>query len=135
MTKNIILKQNKNDMNIRDLKIDDIVFYDNKKYRVKGIDPGRIIVRNESERICCSKVISLQPIPITDDLLEKIGAKLIEGIYYLDDGQIAIQVEINHIWNLSINKGIQDYEKKIYYLHQLQHELYDAGIDIKIELE
>lgn len=123
-------------MDTKDLRIGDFVYYLNEKWKIIEITRKQVIICKENLRKCGYTDISdIKPIPITDDLLKTIGAKLIEGIYYLDNGQIAIQVEINHIWNLSINKGIQDYEKKICYLHQLQHELYEVGVDIKISLE
>lgn len=135
-------------MDVRDLRIDDTVLYNNKKYRIERIekvDTEEIMIRNEYERQW-SKVINLQPIPITDELLEKIGFKKSIRVkrsrscgFFSNIGNILIWHEYEkgkYIIRIVSNKlSVVLTIKYISYLHQLQHELYDAGIDIKIELE
>ena len=37
-------------------------------------------------------------------------------------------------WVISVANDVNMYEKKIKYLHQLQHELWDAGIDLNLSI-
>ena len=70
----------------------------------------------------------MKPIPITDELLEKIGfSKDGIGIFQVENFKydfVAMQVDAERI-----------YKSGIIFLHQLQHEMFDAGIECKIELE
>ena len=74
----------------------------------------------------------LHPIEITEDFLNKISRYNRDGVWFINV-DAAIKRE-GRFWNLSIVNDVNDYEKKIKYLHQLQHELWDAGENINIEL-
>ena len=71
----------------------------------------------------------LHPIEITEKLLDKISKSTdCYGVWYIGM-HTAIKKE-GRFWNLSIVNDENDYEKRIKYVHQLQHELWDAGIDV-----
>ena len=74
----------------------------------------------------------LHPIEITEDFLNKISRYNRDGVWFINV-DAAIKRE-GRFWNLSIVNDVNDYEKRIKYVHQLQHELWDAGIDVNIEL-
>lgn len=81
----------------------------------------------------------LRPIPLTDELLLNIGAKEIEivGHHYLYIGNKEQSILLHHsryAYVLTAEYYRISVRKPIKYLHQLQHELYDAGIELKIEL-
>ena len=74
----------------------------------------------------------LHPIEITEKLLDKISKSTdCYGVWYIGM-HTAIKKE-GRFWNLSIVNDVNDYEKRIRYVHQLQHELWDAGENINIE--
>ena len=74
----------------------------------------------------------LHPIEITEDFLNKISRYNRDGVWFINV-DTAIKRE-GRFWNISIVNDVNDYEKRIRYVHQLQHELWDAGIDVNIEL-
>ena len=74
----------------------------------------------------------LHPIEITEDLLNKISRYNRDGVWFINV-DAAIKRE-GRLWNLSIVNDVNDYEKRIRYVHQLQHELWDAATEINIEL-
>ena len=119
-------------MEIRDLKIGDWIYsgtYD-KVTAIIGNDAEKVQIVRQGQKFNIA-VEDVKPIKLTGELVKKIGFKLIDDAYYYKDAAIR---KDEYAWNLSINKGIQDYEKRIFYLHELQHELYDNGIDIEINL-
>ena len=73
----------------------------------------------------------LHPIEITEDFLNKISRYNRDGVWFINV-DAAIKRE-GRFWNLSIVNDVNDYEKRIRYVHQLQHELWDAGENINIE--
>lgn len=73
----------------------------------------------------------LHPIEITEDLLNKISRYNRDGVWFTNV-DAAIKRE-GRFWNISIVNDVNDYEKRIRYVHQLQHELWDAGENINIE--
>ena len=73
----------------------------------------------------------LHPIEITEDFLNKISRYNRDGVWFINV-DAAIKRE-GRFWNLSIVNDVNDYEKRIRYIHQLQHELWDAGENINIE--
>ena len=72
----------------------------------------------------------LHPIEITEDFLNKISRYNRDGVWFINV-DAAIKRE-GRFWNLSIVNDENDYEKRIKYVHQLQHELWDAGIDLNL---
>lgn len=120
-------------MEIKDLKIGDWIYsgtYD-KVTAIIGNDAEKVQIVRQGQKFNIA-VEDVKPIKLTSKLLEKIGFDPIDYTYYYKDAAIR---EDEYAWNLSINKGIQDYEKRIFYLHELQHELWDNDIEIKIELQ
>lgn len=131
-------------MNIQDLRVGDFVYQEDKIGKILAIGPEQI-------SICIGKkykyvyISDIQPIPITDELLEKMG---FDNTIRVDKSRcykFASNKNTIYIWHTykmnkySImtldNTSSMIGEKRVSYLHQLQHELYDAEIDIKIELE
>lgn len=74
----------------------------------------------------------LHPIEITEDFLNKISRYNRDGVWFINV-DAAIKRE-GRFWNLSIVNDVNDYEKRIRYVHQLQHELWDAGENINIDV-
>ena len=74
----------------------------------------------------------LHPIEITEDFLNKISRYNRDGVWFINV-DAAIKRE-GRFWNLSIVNDVNDYEKRIRYVHQLQHELWDARENINIDL-
>ena len=74
----------------------------------------------------------LHPIEITEDFLNKISRYNRDGVWFINV-DTAIKRE-GRFWNISIVNDVNDYEKRIRYVHQLQHELWDAGENINIDL-
>ena len=145
MTKNIILKQNKNDMDTRDLRIGDFVYYTDEKCKIIEISRSQVaMLRGRLYKCGLTDVSDIQPIPLTDELLEKIAfknkirASHSLGYRFVSDTCYALIWHIKesdaYLIRTLNNESVTIGEKRISYLHQLQHELYDAG-DIKIELE
>ena len=124
-------------MNIKDIKVGDWVNVE-VNIRTHEMLPMQIkeILSN------CIKVKSsmsqdpqfehLHPIEITEDFLNKISRYNRDGVWFINV-DAAIKRE-GRFWNLSIVNDVNDYEKRIRYVHQLQHELWDAGENINIDL-
>ena len=125
-------------MDIRELRIGDwIETHGYSKVSSIG-DDNFVYVRHYGPRFKLLAV-DCNPIPLTDELLEKIGAKEIniEGFHYLYIGNKEQSVLLHHsryAYVFTTECYVISVRKPIKYLHQLQHELYDAGIEIKIEL-
>lgn len=113
----------------KELRVGDIVTYFGKTVTVKAInDSGEVEITSNDNDNSIVYISNLQSISLTDKLLEKIGfkCKYTVPIYEYDDCQYDLMH--NSFQSLSCDKN------NIKYLHQLQHELYDSGIEVKIEL-
>ncbi len=81
----------------------------------------------------------LEPIPITDELLEKVGFNFagFDG-YRMCEKYYNLGIKkYNEYYHFSYNGTvISDYpiSKAIRYLHELQHEMFDAGIEFEIKI-
>ena len=145
-------------MDIRELRIGDIVTTNGKpkgtkkgnyyrvieidsKNRLKNLIGSAIIESAIDKRIgqVCAWVDYLKPIPLTDVLITKMGFKNIAvGDYHLTvcDSGILLSKALSY-YRLAITEYsscIEYTSKLIKNLYELQHELYDAGIELKIEL-
>ena len=145
-------------MDIREIRIGDIVTTNGKPmgtkegdyYQVIEIDSknklddfvGSVTIESVSDKSfgqVCVWVDYLEPIPLTDKLLERLGFEpIFNGNYHkhIDNFDLLL---IDLVTSYEI--VIEDYDlgrmmgnKSIKYLHQLQHELYDTGVEFKIEL-
>jgi len=83
---------------------------------------------------------SIEPIPITDELLEKIGIKFMlrnntSRVYMIEFCSVQKIVNTDYYTFIAEagRKNIRT-SKHVKYLHELQHELFDAGIDFEIKL-
>lgn len=133
-------------LDIRSLRIGDFVSQGDEKCEIVGLGVGkdRIVMRGRNKYRFIN-ISDIHPIPITDELLEKIGfknkirASHSLGYRFVSDTGYALIWHIKesdaYLIRTLNNESVMIGEKRISYLHQLQHELYDAGIDIKIELE
>ena len=145
-------------MDIRELRVGDIVTTNGKPMGTKKGDYYRVIEidsKNKLDDLVGSAAIEsvsdkysrvgawvdyLNPIPLTDELLKKIGAQEIniEGHHFISIGCENNGVLLHHsryAYALTTEYYRIAVRKPIKYLHQLQHELYDAGIEFKIELQ
>jgi len=133
-------------MDTRDLRIGDFVYYEDRKCKIREISRSQVaICMGKLYRFGYLDISDIQPIPLTDELLEKIGfknkirASHSLGYRFVSDTCYALIWHIKesdaYLIRTLNNESVMIGEKRISYLHQLQHELYDAGIDIKIELE
>lgn len=123
-------------MNKRDLRIDDwvnvevnIQTHEMQPMQVKEILSNCIKTKYSLNQD--PQFEHLHPIEITEDFLNKISRHNRDGVWFINV-DAAIKRE-GRFWNLSIVNDVNDYEKRIRYVHQLQHELWDAGENINIE--
>ena len=144
-------------MDIRELRIGDIVTTNGitagtKKgdhYKVIGIDAinkfeehiGSVELEDVNDRfnyIGGSWVNYVEPIKLTDELVEKIGLKFLlrnnaSRVYTI--GICSVQKIVNTDYYTFIaeagRRNIRT-SKHIKYLHELQNELFDAGVKFKI---
>jgi hypothetical protein len=142
-------------MNEKDLKIGDIVTtmfsINGHYYKVIAINStDKLCFRNEKTLVGSvtlksvvdeynqsvgSWVDYLNPIKITDELLEKIGYRKTEvmenGLTSFTYNEICIlHSKDDKMWRFHTNMST----KLIEYVHQLQHEMYDSGEEFKTEL-
>ena len=130
-------------MNIRQLQLDDLILYSGKVCRVTAVrldNDGKVraVVENDD---FCGFVDEIEPIPLTEAILEKNGFVLIdekEKMYRLnlaEDESVCVTADFKceepfvHVRNTC-------YQATPYcrYVHQLQHALRLCGIEMKIEL-
>ena len=124
-------------MDIRELIIEDRVYRPCCNDTVVEIRKNGIIGLERNRGVIPFK--DLKPIPLKDKLLERLGFEpIFNGNYHkhIDNFDLLL---IDLVTSYEI--VIEDYDlgrmmgnKSIKYLHQLQHELYDAGVEFKIEL-
>ena len=75
----------------------------------------------------------LHPIEITEELLNEISKSYgIYGVSYINT-KVSVCKD-GSLWDAIVVNDINYYEKRIKYIHQLQHELWDAGENINIDL-
>ena len=77
----------------------------------------------------------LHPIELTESLIINNKIAICEGCYGIWNIGTDITMErYEDYWVISVANDTNIYEKKIKYLHQLQHELWYAGENINIDL-
>ena len=77
----------------------------------------------------------LHPIELTESLIINNKIAICEGCYGIWNIGTDITMErYEDYWVISVANDTNIYEKKIKYHHQLQHELWDAGENINIDL-
>ena len=119
-------------MDIRELRIGDKVTYVGRIVTIRAIyETGHVeFLMKDKDRVIeftinCKDV---EPIPLTDKLLKKIG------FTPMGDSRFALTDVALHKYDAINYMFVTRYTHKlIKYLHQLQHELYDADIELKIE--
>ena len=121
-------------MDIRELRIGDKVTHLGRIVTIRAIyETGHVefLMRNGTNGPLFELTINVKdinPIPLTDELLKKIGFECHYTVPIYEYGNCMYDLMFNSFHYLSCDKN------NIKYLHQLQHELYDAGIEFKIEL-
>ena len=136
-------------MNTRDLRIGDKVLYDGLVYEITQLnDLSARILRNGYGRLVLSG--ELEPIQITDELLEKLCFEkkayacedtnpednLDYYIFNIGDYEIVLDLgDVVDSYDGKCNIQIDKKEEllfcdKISYLHELQHLLWDAKVEI-----
>ena len=124
-------------MDKRDLRIDDWVNVEVNIYthKMRSVQVKEILsncIKTKYSLNQDPQFEHLHPIEITEDFLNKISRYNRDGVWFINV-DAAIKRE-GRFWNLSIVNDVNDYEKRIRYVHQLQHELWDAGENINIDL-
>ena len=81
------------------------------------------------------KYNEIAPIPITLEILEKLGWRKIGRKTYMDEQMCVLANHYDDKWQMSYG-GIDDYTNipNIRYVHELQHALRLCGIEKEIEL-
>lgn len=130
-------------MDIRELRIGDKVKYLAKIFTIRmlcedGYADLIIPYKSHSEIEYGVDIKDIKPIPLSDELLKKIGFNSNNaGEYIKTIGTVFLSiVRLSNCYYLTFidyNMGNDLLDKPIKYLHQLQHELYDADIELKIE--
>ena len=124
-------------MDIRELRVGDIIYRPDCNDTVVEIRANGIIGLDHNRGIIPFE--SLEPISLTDELLEKIGFNSNNNGEYINTiGTVCLSIVklSNCYYGMFIDYNMSNdlLDKPIKYLHQLQHELWDAGIELKIEL-
>ena len=132
-------------MDIQELRIGDKVTYCNRIVDIRAIhDVGLVEFSDNINGINNDYSVQAQfinPIPLTDGLLCSIGIfpyfrANTETCYSIKDYCLLDYISNMGFYKFTAESGKKNIRirKNIKYLHQLQHELYDAGIEFKIEL-
>ena len=134
-------------MDIREIRIGDIVTTNGKPMGTKEGDYYQVIEidsKNKLDDLVGSAAIEsvsdkysrvgawvdyLNPIVLTDEIIKKIGFTPIgDSRFALTDAALLKYDAINYMFVTRYT------HKLIKYIHQLQHEIWEAGIELKIEL-
>ena len=130
-------------MDIRELRIGDKVEYLGRIVTIRAIyETGHVeFLMNNLDHLIeftinCKDVES---IPLTDELLKKIGFNSNNNGEYINTiGTVCLSIvklsKCYYLVFVDYDMGNDLLDKPIKYLHQLQHELFDAGVELKIEL-
>jgi hypothetical protein len=122
-------------LKISDLSVGDWVRYDGRDYQVKEIDGfcNRVsLVGNKEQRV--ESIKSIHPIPITAEILEKIGfERLLErDLFYHSESGLEVAFE-DEEWMHTIN--LHEYTiHTISGVHHIQHLLRLYGCEKEINL-
>ena len=134
-------------LKISELSVGDWVRYSGRDYQVKSIhgDFERVtLIGNKEQRD--ESIYAIQPIPITADILEKNGWRIIEkevlGEDYEYNGGERVWNDENYTIDISeAKRGVfwyswsnEYYMWRLNYVHQLQHLIRVAGVDKEINL-
>ena len=126
-------------MDIRELRIEDRVSHNGDIGKVVEIKTTHVRLMFKDGASYLYNVNELEPIPLTDELLKKIGFNSNNSGGYINKiGTVRLSIEklsnCYYLMFIDYNMGNDLLDKPIKYLHQFQHELFDAGIELKIEL-
>ena len=115
-------------MDIRELRIEDRVSHNGDIGEVVEIKTthARLLFKDDTSYLY--NVNELEPIPLTDELLKKIGFECHYTVPIYEYGNCMYDLMFNSFHYLSCDKN------NIKYLHQLQHEIWETDIELKIEL-
>lgn len=116
-------------MDIRELRIEDRVSHNGDIGKVIEIKTTHVRLMFKDGTSYLYNVNELEPIPITDKLIKKIGfTPMGDSRFALTDAALLKYDAINYMFVTRYT------HKLIKYIHQLQHEIWEAGIELKIEL-
>ena len=125
-------------MNIRELRIEDRVSHNGDIGKVIEIKTTHVGLMFKDGTSYLYNINELEPIPLTEELLEKIGFNSNNNGEYINTiGTVCLSiVKLSNCYFLMfIDYNMSNVlDKPIKYLHKLQHELWDVGIELKIEL-
>lgn len=135
------------EIKISNLSIGDWVRFEDKSYKVIGIEkwrPNYVVVIEGWREIYTRGITCIEPIPLTPEILEKNGFidyEVGKGWYVLnvaDDLRVWLHRN-SHDWTFQLMKWSPLYTHEIgkvfiNNLHQLQHALRLAGVEKEIEV-
>ena len=130
-------------MKAEDLRIGNFVYYYDGAYFVTDINPPYInLLSGDRMRVCDVDEDVLQPITITEELLQKNGFKIDEDIVgyirlYNELARVAAYETYNGKWHIHIDDEEYStcFSKNLKYVHELQNAYYIAtGNELKINL-
>lgn len=126
-------------MDIRELRIEDRVSHNGDIGEVVEIKTTHTRLLFKDDTSYLYNVNELEPIPLTEELLKKIGFNSNNNGEYINTiGTVCLSIvklsKCYYLVFVDYDMGNDLLDKPIKYLHQLQHELWDAGIELKIEL-
>ncbi len=141
-------------MKVEEIMINDYLMYKGDQIvQAKGIDLyGNGYVSFEREFY---PIDSFSPINLTDEIMERIGFKKdaftnLSPDYYYEDDECSICVNLNStcdkcksIWvenkqtrcSVSMEESRHSMNKRILYLHDIQHAIIFSGLNNKIKLQ
>ena len=127
-------------MDIRELRIEDRVSHNGDIGEVVEIKTTHVRLMLKDDTSYLYNVNELEPIPLTEELLEKIGFNSNNNGEYINTiGTVCLSIvklsNCYYLMFIDYNMSNDLLDKPIKYLHQLQHELWDVGIELKIELQ
>ena len=127
-------------MDIRELRIGDWESCNKEVGTVVEIKTTHVRLMFKDNTSGLYNIKDIEPIPLTDKLLKKIGFNSNNAGEYINKiGTVCLSIvklsNCYYLMFIDYNMGNDLLDKPIKYLHQLQHELYDAGIELKIELQ
>lgn len=125
-------------MKIKELSVGDWVALENQPFEVIGINPPYVDLLGNGNRLRLSDVYNenLLPIPLTAEILEKNGFRLVvvnKKFNDWHDNNITIRKYYNE-YNYHLFVCGQKVEFKMLFIHQLQHALRLAGMEKEIEV-
>lgn len=121
-------------MNVNDLKLGDWVLIDGEPVKIEEVCPGmeQTYYNDKTHAYKDYTYAEMQPVPLTDEILEKNGWKFNHAIF--EGGHHLFMCIVRGKCSVYKVDGKAVWLRDIYYVHELQHILWALGIADKIKL-